>query len=106
MLSYSMVFTPVLSVSSLQFPEVVLEGDEAIFLEEYRSGRNENDSKSFCLEIGTWVRIPPPPPFIRLSEFSEGLIFLPGDISSLLNACPLHQTMFKKRCSHMGLTPV
>ena len=31
-------------------------------LETYRSGRNENDSKSFCLEIGTWVRIPPSPP--------------------------------------------
>ena len=31
-------------------------------METYRSGRNENDSKSFCLEIGTWVRIPPSPP--------------------------------------------
>ena len=36
-------------------------------LETYRSGRNENDSKSFCLEIGTWVRIPPSPPSIMVS---------------------------------------
>ena len=34
----------------------------AMNMEMYRSGRNENDSKSFCLEIGTWVRIPPSPP--------------------------------------------
>ena len=33
-----------------------------LYMEMYRSGRNENDSKSFCLEIGTWVRIPPSPP--------------------------------------------
>ena len=31
-------------------------------METYRSGRNENDSKSFCPEMGTWVRIPPSPP--------------------------------------------
>ena len=33
-------------------------------MEMYRSGRNENDSKSFCPEMGTWVRIPPSPPEI------------------------------------------
>ena len=38
-----------------------------IEMETYRSGRNENDSKSFCLEIGTWVRIPPSPPSMKVS---------------------------------------
>ena len=32
-------------------------------MEMYRSGRNENDSKSFCPEMGTWVRIPPAAPW-------------------------------------------
>lgn len=33
-----------------------------MFLEMYRSGYNENDSKSFWLLKATWVRIPPSPP--------------------------------------------
>ena len=37
----------------------------ALDTEEYRSGYNENDSKSFDLERGPWVRIPPPPPLHR-----------------------------------------
>lgn len=33
------------------------------YMEAYRSGYNENDSKSFDrLETGPWVRIPPLPP--------------------------------------------
>lgn len=31
----------------------------------YRSGHNENDSKSFCPAMGAWVRIPPSPPFFK-----------------------------------------
>ena len=32
-------------------------------MEEYRSGHNESDSKSFDGVSRPWVRIPPPPPF-------------------------------------------
>lgn len=31
-------------------------------MEEYRSGHNESDSKSFDGVSRPWVRIPPPPP--------------------------------------------
>ena len=46
-------------------------------LEMYRSGRNENDSKSFCPEMGTWVRIPPsPPPDWVWTQFAFQALFL------------------------------
>ena len=47
-------------------------------METYRSGRNENDSKSFCLEIGTWVRIPPSPPRRSKVRFAP-TSFLPSE---------------------------
>lgn len=43
-------------------------------LEMYRSGRNENDSKSFCPEMGTWVRIPPSP-LNKLSVDTGGFFY-------------------------------
>ena len=41
-------------------------------MEKYRSGHNENDSKSFDrLIAGPWVRIPPSPPEALESENSQ-----------------------------------
>lgn len=41
-------------------------------MEEYRSGHNESDSKSFDGVSRPWVRIPPPPPLHsdKLSAFA------------------------------------
>ena len=36
----------------------------AKYAERYRSGRNGGASKASCRETGTWVRIPPSPPFV------------------------------------------
>ena len=38
-----------------------MSADALTFLETYRSGHNELDSKSSCRATGTWVRIPPSP---------------------------------------------
>lgn len=40
-------------------------------LEMYRSGYNENDSKSFWLLKATWVRIPPSPPNKNLIKIKK-----------------------------------
>ena len=55
-----------------------------IYLEMYRSGRNENDSKSFCPEMGTWVRIPPSPPTNFLPAAYQAAGFLVCNIFIIL----------------------
>ena len=51
-----------------------MSADALTFLETYRSGHNELDSKSSCRATGTWVRIPPSP----LPEVASSVCFTAG----------------------------
>ena len=48
----------------------------ALNTERYRSGRNGGASKASCRETGTWVRIPPSPPFINGKTFIMSILRL------------------------------
>ena len=51
--------------------------------ERYRSGRNGGASKASCRASGTWVRIPPSPPFISSKPVNtvRALLCRPCDLS-------------------------
>ncbi len=76
----------------------------------YRSGRNENDSKSFCLEIGTRVRIPPSPPDgANLSTAAKHIFFFAGYLLAKLRAneeAPRNNEFLGASCSLRSPSPI
>ena len=61
-------------------------------MDRYRSGHNGPDSKSGSLARGSWVRIPPCPPYVKISAPGRGFLHKRGWDSNrgLLAACRGH----------------